>query len=296
MDLHNRRPVLRLIVDEAHYYFVDQLFRKHALENAYSLRHFPVQVVLMSGTISPAAERFLTEQFALHQPCIIRSHSSRKEISYCRINPLENTGACIEKIKEILMHTHLEPEDRYLIFVSYMDEGERVAHALDLEFYHASSKHHPITETERQARYNRWISGEYIGLIASSALAAGNDYPHVRLTIHVGNPYNAVTFIQQSGRAGRDGKPAVSWTLPRHQSNSIQKDKIESQYGDLSGTEVMRTFTHGSNMNQCLRLVLSQFTDGVAHDCMSLGENTQLCNVCISKPVFYHDKSKLCLV
>lgn len=43
-QLNEHRPVLRMIIDEAHYYFTDVGFRSHAMSNAFTLRHMPMQV------------------------------------------------------------------------------------------------------------------------------------------------------------------------------------------------------------------------------------------------------------
>jgi superfamily II DNA helicase RecQ len=43
-------------------------------------------------------------------------------------------------------------------------------------------------------------------IVATTAFAEGFDYPHVRLVINMNEPESMVSFAQESGRAGRDGK------------------------------------------------------------------------------------------
>lgn len=83
-----------------------------------------------------------------------------------------------------------------MIFVTYMEDGFYISKELGLQFYHAKN---PITAEERCQRYQEWVDGKRLGIVCTTALAAGNDYPHVWVTAHLGSPYDMVTFLQQSG-------------------------------------------------------------------------------------------------
>lgn len=54
-------------------------------------------------------------------------------------------------------------------------------------------------------------------IVATTALMAGFDYAHVRLVVHPSEPDSLVEFLQESGRAGRDGKRLIYtcyWWMP----------------------------------------------------------------------------------
>ncbi|KAJ7105805.1 hypothetical protein C8R44DRAFT_942367 [Mycena epipterygia] len=76
------RPVLRYVVDEVQYYFTDNGFRG-PLGDPFKLRQFPCQIVLMSGTIPEAAEKFLIKAFELSHPKRFSTFSTRPELSVC---------------------------------------------------------------------------------------------------------------------------------------------------------------------------------------------------------------------
>ncbi|KAI6107257.1 P-loop containing nucleoside triphosphate hydrolase protein, partial [Pisolithus thermaeus] len=64
-----------------------------------------------------------------------------------------------------------------------------------------------MSGTERQGQYQDWIEGRGSKImVATSAFSTGNDYPHVRLVLHLDKPFDMLDYIQGQGRAGRDGK------------------------------------------------------------------------------------------
>ncbi|KAK2459630.1 hypothetical protein APHAL10511_008352 [Amanita phalloides] len=162
-----------------------------------------------------------------------------------------------------------------------MEDGKKVAEQLGLGFYHANSKKHPFSIEERRGIYSKWVQGEQEGLVATTALAAGNDYPHVRVAVHFGNPFDMVTFVQQSGRVGRDGKAAVSLVIPKAQASGDADDGL----GDLCGRTAMQKYTHPSVETRSypagfLISVMGEFLDGRGDTCHDFGMDTRLCCIC----------------
>ncbi|WKT38183.1 Helicase, C-terminal [Fusarium oxysporum f. sp. vasinfectum] len=63
-------------------------------------------------------------------------------------------------------------------------------------------------EEGKAKRIDEWMAGnrDEGGLIvATNALGMGMDVPDVRLVVHAGMPRQLRNFVQESGRAGRDG-------------------------------------------------------------------------------------------
>ncbi|KIL56726.1 hypothetical protein M378DRAFT_88899, partial [Amanita muscaria Koide BX008] len=272
----------KFVVDEAHYYFTDINFRGHALQNPFAIRILPVQMVLMSGTIPPKAVDYLKSQFVLHNALVIKTHSSRLEIEYLREKPASHLDEMVVRFQGYLAKYKQKEKwndetDRFLIFTPFIEDGMNIAKKMGIEFYHGSKKQ-PLTAEQKQGIYERWVRGEHEGMVASTALGAGNDYGHVRIAAHLGTPYDMVTFAQQTGRAGRDGEPAVSYLVP--------KGKIQGRNGedtaDLAGKEAMQKYVQGriSYPTGCFRYQLSEFLDGKGYTCYDFGDDAELCTIC----------------
>jgi hypothetical protein len=99
------------------------------------------------------------------------------------------------------------------------------------------------------------------------------DYPHVRLTIHIGLPINATIFKQQAERAGRDGQMAWNFIIS-HQGTKPWEIKKND---DLAGSQFMWDFVHGER--KCYTLQMTGFMDGIPRSCTDL-ERELPCEIC----------------
>jgi hypothetical protein len=108
-----------------------------------------------------------------------------------------------------------------MIFVPTLKIGQLVqaglhAAGMDLPFYHARMG----STQERERLLARFMGREQPparAVICTNAFGLGLDVPDVRLVVHWQHPASVEDYVQEFGRAGRDGKPAVAvlFTRPR---------------------------------------------------------------------------------
>ena len=100
--------------------------------------------------------------------------------------------------------------DKIILYVRTCKHADDLAELLGCRSYTAESG----TPVEKKQILDRWTQEPgtpYI--VATTALAEGFDYPHVRLVMNVDEPESLVIFAQESGRAGRDDRRAYSMVL-----------------------------------------------------------------------------------
>ncbi|THH12555.1 hypothetical protein EUX98_g9802, partial [Antrodiella citrinella] len=260
-QLHLTQPVSHIFVDEAHYALTSIDFRE-AFEDIHTLRHVPAQLVLLSATVPPVAEDTIIDMFGLSIPThIIRTSTNRPEIRYIVDKP-SSRSSIIERV-QILVTTYgtqFKPEDRGLIYVPYKDQGMSLARILRCGFYHGGKD---MDDEERLEEYQAWIRGTNPFMVCTSAFAAGNDYPHVRLVIHALSPWEMIDYVQSSARAGRDHRHAIAWMLP-----DINKPRPVSA-PDHKGVQAMSDLTEISITPKppCIRSFITYFCDGQEMRC-----------------------------
>ena len=63
---------------------------------------------------------------------------------------------------------------------------------------------------DNSSSQDEFLSGKSNIMVATKAFGMGIDKPNVRLTIHTNFPSSLESFVQEAGRAGRDGKAALA--------------------------------------------------------------------------------------
>ena len=100
-----------------------------------------------------------------------------------------------------------------LVFVPTKRIGEQVQaglaqHDIEVPFYHGG-----LPALERQDLLDRFkgsIEPALDALVCTNAFGMGIDIPNVRVVVHWLQPESVEDYLQEFGRAGRDGKPSVA--------------------------------------------------------------------------------------
>ena len=266
--------VVRFIVDEGQLGLTAVEYRD-ALKDLYELRQFPMQLVVLSGTLQPKSEKALMDSFGMSKnTIIIRTPTIRPELQYILEKPRNSTKDITRRVLQLIGHykTQMVAQDRVLVFVPYIQEGNILALLLGCKFYNGGED---TTNTERQSIYDAWIQGTDKVMICTAAFGAGNDYPHVRLVIHAGTPQEMIGCIQEKSRAGHDGQLAKCYFLPRSQGETpvISPNEIDHQ-----GKVAMHQWLFPIEQ-VCLRYGLTLFCDGRGTYCLD-DDSYQNCSVC----------------
>jgi ATP-dependent DNA helicase RecQ len=108
-----------------------------------------------------------------------------------------------------LLHLAREEGDGSgIAYLMTQDETEIAAGFLRCRGVPALAYHAGMNAESRTAALASWNAGDTTLLCATSALGMGLDRADVRWIVHAALPDSLLRYVQEIGRAGRDGKPA----------------------------------------------------------------------------------------
>ncbi len=158
--------------------------------------------------------------------------AERSNLSY-RVEEAKK-GSKLERINQILEESIGRNGDKgsAVIFCSKRVDTERIRDELRRYGWPALSFHAGLDNDLKKDVFDRFMGGEVNVIAATNAFGMGVDKPDVRVVIHAGAPGSLENYLQEAGRAGRDGKPAECILL-------YDEADLEDQFG-LCGYSQLR--------------------------------------------------------
>ncbi|XP_065169416.1 ATP-dependent DNA helicase Q5-like isoform X2 [Atheta coriaria] len=116
----------------------------------------------------------------------------------------------IRKCLKIEEEADLKPEEKScgIIYCRTREQTEFLSGQLSSMGIKTCCYHAGLKNSDRLEYQNLWQNGTYPVICATVSFGMGVDKSSVRFVIHWGCPKDPASFYQESGRAGRDGKPS----------------------------------------------------------------------------------------
>ena len=136
----------------------------------------------------------------------------RPNIALLRFRTDEDTKR-VDLIKNLFNQMHKKTGGKALIFVPTVKQGNVVLDLLRQYKIKAEFFHGKLSAKDRDfllGRFTGRLEEKVDLLICTNAFGMGMDIPNVRIVFHWQHPSSPEDYLQEFGRAGRDGKPALA--------------------------------------------------------------------------------------
>jgi ATP-dependent DNA helicase RecQ len=186
-----------------------------------------ISIAAFTATADPLAQNIIQTVLQLQKPEIFRLNPYRANLHPSIRIAWTPRG----RQQQLLQFIQKRSQQSGLIYVRTRRDSEELAAWLTQRGYATASYHAGLGATERRAVEASWLGDKIPFVVCTCAFGMGVNKPNVRWVIHFHAPHLLSEYVQEIGRAGRDGKPAEALTLVSEPTGWLDSgDKQRQQF------------------------------------------------------------------
>ena len=285
LSLLSQAKIALFAVDEAH--CVSQWghdFRPEYIGLSALAERFPdVPRMALTATADALTRKEIAERLQLADaPCFVASFD-RPNIRYAIVDKHN----ALNQLKAFIAERH--PGEAGVVYCLSRAKVDDVAVKLREAGIPALPYHAGLDGETRARHQDRFINEDGVVIVATVAFGMGIDKPDVRFVAHLDLPKSIEAYYQETGRAGRDGKPSSAWMTYGLSDIVQQRRMIE----ESTGSETFKRVSMGkldalvalAETALCRRARLLAYFGEEVH-----GESCGNCDNCLDPPKVFDGK------
>lgn len=294
-SLARNKQLSLIAIDEAHL-FVDWADFRVAYNDLRKLKYdFPdTPIMALTATATPDVADEI--KLLLRHPVVAQASANRPNI-FLQVEELvadKSVPAAMQFARRV---SDIFEGSSCIIYTDFIaDVGPIVSALAELDI-EAVGYHGEMDIPSQLESYMKWKSDRVHVIVATKAFGMGIDKPNIRHVIRNGVPENIPSWVQEMGRAGRDGQQSWATILYRKSDISHANAWILNNLSNkarcsriLSGFSDSWRYINCHLARECRRsIILSAFGEAIGSD----NAVDKCCDVCsIKQHVQLHDLKK----
>lgn len=195
------------------------------------LQHKPpgtkIAIAAFTATADPQAQKAIAQALELNQPDTFLISPYRPNLNLKIKTVWTPKGRKQQTLNFIQVRKHKSG----LVYVRSRKDSETLAQWFKSLNYRAAAYHAGLATQHRRNIEQSWLTGKTQFVVCTSAFGMGIDKSDVAWVMHYHSPELLAEYIQEVGRAGRNGKIAEALTLIGEPTGWLNpEDKQRSQF------------------------------------------------------------------
>ncbi len=222
--------------------------------------HPKARVIATTATATPLVMKDILTNLELSNSLHFTESLQRKELTY-GVKKVDNLQV---EIKALLKKFGTPA----IVYTSSRKACQTISNDLNRHHLASTFYHGGLDTNQRQKAYAQWLNEKTPYMVATNAFGMGIDKENVRCILHAQLPFSLENYLQESGRAGRDGVSSSAYIL--YNDSSIHHFKTQTETGIIeiaSLKNVYKRLSHyfqvapGECPSESFHFNLSEFCD-----------------------------------
>ena len=181
-----------------------------------------IPIIALTATATKKVISDISDSLELEDSTIFKKSFYRENLAYQFFN--------IEDKLQRLLQICTKTKSPIIVYVSSRNKTKDIAKYLTTQGFKASYYHGGLTPNQKQESFDNWMTEKTPIIVATNAFGMGIDKSNVRVVVHLDLPNSIENYIQEAGRAGRDGRKSFSAVLYNSNDIRISFEKLKNAF------------------------------------------------------------------